>query len=350
MHCPRCNCHLNSGYQKDRPNVLFWFCRRCLGRLVEGSKIQHFLPESIRGRIDEIKREGKKTIQTRCPRCGHYMNQDKVKLVPNAVAIDACSGCSALWFDGGEIEALSQGRLPPTPAKEPPSKDSGEVSWEFTTDGLAYFQDIADVPLLEGRLTPGTATMLLVFAILAVSVYGFHVRSEWIEKFGFYSARAFQNHFSSWVMSAFVHVGWIHLIGNMYFLFLFGNEVEAEIGPAKFLWVFFASVAGGNLAAAIAGGSGTFATVGASGGITGVMAVFALFFPGRRISFSVFRLFDWSEVFRVFIPAWAVFTFYVATDIAGLARAIEGYRESISYISHIGGAIVGVLSYLVLKR
>ena len=139
------------------------------------------------------------------------------------------------------------------------------------------------------------------------------------------------------VTSMFLHGGWMHLAGNMLFLWIFGDNLEDAMGHLGFLAFYLAS---GLCAAALQigmdPGSGV-PMVGASGAIAGVMGGYLLLFPKAKVDvLIIFVIF-----FRVFaIPAWIVLGFWFGVQFFNGASAAA---DGVAYMAHVGGFIGGAV-------
>ncbi|MFH1529335.1 MAG: rhomboid family intramembrane serine protease [Pseudomonadota bacterium] len=158
----------------------------------------------------------------------------------------------------------------------------------------------------------------------------------------------FQDHVAPWFSSMFLHGGWLHVIGNMWFLWIFGDNVEDRLGPGKFL-VFY-------LAGGLAAGMGQVAAdplsqipmVGASGAMSAVLAGYVLLYPRARIVTLVplFILFFFAEIPAfVFIGVWFLVQYF--NGVAALTDVTAG--GGVAWWAHIGGFVAGVPLILALK-
>ena len=143
----------------------------------------------------------------------------------------------------------------------------------------------------------------------------------------------------------FLHGGWMHLAGNMLFLWIFGDNMESELGPVRYL--LFYLICG--LAAAadqIWGDPGSYAPmVGASGAIAGVLGGYLVLFPKARVDV----LFIFVIFFRIFaIPAWVVLGVWFGLQVINNAASAA---DGVAYLAHIGGFLAGlVLATIALLR
>ena len=139
--------------------------------------------------------------------------------------------------------------------------------------------------------------------------------------------------------SMFSHGSWMHLLGNMWFLWIFGNNIEDAMGHLRFLAFFI-------LTGLIAGGAHTLMSpdsnipmVGASGAISGVMGAYFILYPKARIkTLVVFFYF-----FRIMpIPAWVFLGIWIGMQFLGLGAAATGDGGGIAYAAHLGGLFAGL--------
>ncbi len=142
----------------------------------------------------------------------------------------------------------------------------------------------------------------------------------------------------------FLHAGFLHLAGNMLFLWIYGDNMEDEMGHLPFLAFYLASGLGAALAQYAAEPYSNVPMVGASGAIAGVMGGYLLMFPKARIDILFFLVI----FFRIFpIPAWIVLGLWLGMQIVGgFSTPLDG--GGVAYWAHLGGFIVGVLLTLVL--
>jgi membrane associated rhomboid family serine protease len=151
--------------------------------------------------------------------------------------------------------------------------------------------------------------------------------------------------FLSVLYSMFLHGGWLHLLGNMLFLFVFGNNIEDRLGHFGYtLFYLFA----GYLAAygfSLASPDSTQTLIGASGAIAGVLGAYLILYPRARV---------WSLVpFLFFIPlplpAWLVLGLWFVIQWVYSAGYAVSQASSVAYLAHVVGFVVGVLVALPLR-
>jgi membrane associated rhomboid family serine protease len=139
--------------------------------------------------------------------------------------------------------------------------------------------------------------------------------------------------------SMFLHGSWMHLIGNMWFLWVFGNNIEDSMGHARYLVFYLVS---GVIAAAahLASAPGSpIPTVGASGAISGIMGAYLVLYPRVR----VFTLFFFVIFIRVIpISAWMLLLWWFGLQVL-FGSASAGSGGGVAFWAHVGGFVAGVV-------
>jgi membrane associated rhomboid family serine protease len=145
--------------------------------------------------------------------------------------------------------------------------------------------------------------------------------------------------------SIFMHGGWMHLTGNMWFLWIFGNNIEDATGRLRFL-AFYLMV--GVLAAGaqvIATPASALPMVGASGAVSGVMGAYLVLYPRARVD-TLFFFFVFVRV--VPLPAWLMLGYWMLLQVFASTLAPEG-AGGVAYMAHIGGFAAGILLLPVFR-
>jgi len=148
------------------------------------------------------------------------------------------------------------------------------------------------------------------------------------------------------VTSMFMHGSWVHLLGNMLFLWIFGNNVEDSMGRVRFIvFYFFAGFAATALQATVTLSTGPEAGtripfIGASGAISGVLGAYFVLLPRAKVLTLVFFFLPWRLPAWVFLVIW--FAFQLTSSSAALQHPEAG--GGVAFFAHVGGFLFGALS------
>ena len=149
------------------------------------------------------------------------------------------------------------------------------------------------------------------------------------------------------VTSMFLHGGWLHLIGNMWFLWIFGDNVEDMLGSGRYLVFYVLAGLGAGLAHYFIQPTSAIPTVGASGAIAGVLAGYLILFPRARVT-TVVPLGFFIRVME--LPAMVLIGIWFLIQIAsGLLTTVGGSAAGVAWWAHVGGFVVGALLVKVFQ-
>lgn len=145
--------------------------------------------------------------------------------------------------------------------------------------------------------------------------------------------------------SMFLHGGWFHLLSNMWFLRLFGDNVEAAFGSIRYalLYILFGIIAA--FVQYIAAPTSLIPTLGASGAIAGVLGAYLIFFPGARISSVVFLGFYITVInvpAFIYLPYW--FLLQLFSGVGQVSTGTIASTGGVAFLAHTGGFVAGVLA------
>jgi membrane associated rhomboid family serine protease len=142
--------------------------------------------------------------------------------------------------------------------------------------------------------------------------------------------------------SMFLHGGWMHLIGNMWFLWLFGDNVEEALGPFRYLVFYFVVGTLGALAQIFAMPDSRVPMIGASGAIAGALGAYAMLYPQARVQTLILIPFLWPVIA---VRAW----FFLGLWFIGQFMLPTG--SGVAWMAHVGGFIAGAgLARLLARR
>ena len=143
----------------------------------------------------------------------------------------------------------------------------------------------------------------------------------------------------SLVTGMFLHAGWGHLLGNMIYLWVFGDDIEEALGPLRFVAFYLLAGIASALAFVAFNPYSGMPLVGASGAISGVLAAYLMLRPCAQVSVFVFRVVVRVRAYWV-IGGWAVLQLF---SLAGKAD------DGVAYLAHVGGLVAGALLFLALR-
>jgi membrane associated rhomboid family serine protease len=144
---------------------------------------------------------------------------------------------------------------------------------------------------------------------------------------------------STLLTSMFLHGGWMHLGGNMLYLWIFGDNLEKVMGAARFILFYLLCGLAASAAHIAFGGGSSVPAVGASGAISGVLGGYILLFPGNRI-----RVLTRGGVMHV--PALVVLGFWILIQLFNGVGSVATTSETgggVAYLAHIGGFVAGLV-------
>lgn len=160
-----------------------------------------------------------------------------------------------------------------------------------------------------------------------------------------------RQHLWTLLTSMFLHGGWLHLGGNMLFLWIFGDNVEDVMGHVRYLAFYLLTGAGAGLAQVLANPDSTVPTVGASGAISGLLAAYLVCFPHGRILTGVFFGF---LITTIMLPAWVMigywFVLQLISGLVSLGPDTAATGGGVAWWAHIGGFVVGLVLVIPFRR
>lgn len=346
--------------RRPAPGGVTWSCPRCDGRTATfGLLRKAFEAQTLQGIVQRAAAPDA-AAGVRCPSCLKGMAEVTLRTPDGYQELDVCRPCNFVWFDPGEYHALASSVRGPSPgeslrdAAEAPLRDpraieavarmklaqhqeakqaarrTPDAGWKWLPGLLGMpveFDDHepASVPVYTFVLV-GLVSLVSVWVILSGSMEGA------FDRYGFKPSDPWRLGGLTALTAFFLHAGWMHLIGNMYFLWVFGDNSEDVMGPRRYLLLILLATLTGSLLHALMTDTPEIPAVGASGGISGVIAYYALRFPRMRIGVLFFFIW-WLR-----IPSRIALALWVAMQLYG-AFVVEG---NIAYMAHLGGALIGV--------
>jgi membrane associated rhomboid family serine protease len=148
----------------------------------------------------------------------------------------------------------------------------------------------------------------------------------------------------------FLHGGWLHIIGNMWFLWIFGANVEDRMGPVAYLLFYLVCGIGSSIAQTLFSWGSHIPSLGASGAIAGVLGAYIVFFPRSQISALVTLLIIWFRAripAMVFIGLWFVMQF--VSGLGSLGTTGAAASGGVAWWAHVGGFLLGMLIAFIMS-
>lgn len=291
-----------------------------------------------------------------CLCCNHLMKKVFMDLPEGGrVELDLCTGCQMVWFDAGELYEVPVYEPPEDPEKSLPpeareklaaarirhiekcaSANAGEE------EEVAFYKHIiaclgfpveVDAPPLRQMPWVTWGLALICVLLFAVSVYT--GLEQVIRDFGFIPAEAGRMYGVSWISSSLLHAGVMHLVGNIYFLLIFGDNTEDLLGKWYYLLLVLAAELAGNFLFFLGDPACTVPCVGASGFISGVIAFYCIALPGTRLLIRIKLL--WQ--LQLYASGWLLI--WLLGQGLGAIASGGGAGGGVAYMAHLGGATVG---------
>ncbi len=222
------------------------------------------------------------------------------------------------------------------------------------------------IPLqdLTPRRSFPTVTLLLILANTLVFLYQVslppHAADAFIMTYGVVPYKiqmALQDHhytlqeaFLPLFTCMFLHGGWLHIIGNMWFWWIFGANVEDRMGAVAYLLFYLVCGIGSSIAQTLFSWGSHIPSLGASGAIAGVLGAYIVFFPRSQISALVTLLIIWFRAripALVFIGLWFVMQF--VSGIGSLGATGAATSGGVAWWAHVGGFLLGMLIAVIMS-
>jgi len=209
------------------------------------------------------------------------------------------------------------------------------------------------IPLRDTQRSYSTPVVTLLLIAVNAVVFLFELsldpwsRNHLMATYGLVPARL---HLVAFLTSMFLHGGWLHIVGNMWFLWVFGDNIEDTLGHLQYL-VFYLLCGFAAAATQIALSPDSWVpTIGASGAIAGVMGAYLVKFPRARITTVTWFI----VLFSFDLPAWVLLVYWIGLQFLsgfGSIADVGSQRGGVAYFAHIGGFFAGmILVYLLGTR
>jgi membrane associated rhomboid family serine protease len=316
-------------------------CQRCKGIFLEPGEATKALTKNCEPSVwlahKSTMHLGKSKLI--CPVDGEKMDAYIAASEHKAIEIDYCHSCKGLWLDA------SEGKKLPKITRENQLNDEEQAKHEEPGILSYLFQLLTRFPV-EGY-NPVRSYTYALYTIIATIVVCFIVQIAYFSNHGLQEIDLYRAvgiipkqvlaGEQIWTMFShiFFHAGIMHLLGNLYFLYVFGDNIEDTMGSTKFLLIFFASAfLGAALHLALYPNS-NIPMIGASGAISGILGAYLLLFPRVDVYVMIF-------VIRVKLNISFYLGFWIIYQVA-MYFISHPTGGGVAWLAHIGGFVCGLL-------
>jgi membrane associated rhomboid family serine protease len=190
--------------------------------------------------------------------------------------------------------------------------------------------------LLQRHYTP-----VMTLVVIGLNVFCFLVETAQPAVIQSYALIPDRFHLTALVTSMFLHGGWLHLIGNMWFLWVFGSHIENALGSGRFLFMYLLCGVLSAVVQLMTNLGSPVPTLGASGAIAGVMGAFLVLYPRVRVLTLVFIIFF---ITTVDIPAAFMLVYWFLIQLGSGLFSAGRFSDAggVAWFAHVGGFLAGV--------
>jgi len=147
--------------------------------------------------------------------------------------------------------------------------------------------------------------------------------------------------------SMFLHGGFMHIIGNMLYLWIFGNNIEEAMGHSRFFLFYMVSGVLASTAHILSDTASTIPSIGASGAISGILGAYFLLYPRAQV-LTLVPLGFFLQL--MYLPAWLILGFWFVLQVISGSLGQAGLGGGVAWWAHIGGFVAGILLVGLFKR
>ena len=319
--------------------VLADVCPKCKGLWLDRGELARATETSLKDDGGARLLAGARRQPHKCPTCGVPLYEHP--LIEHAhVLVDQCPTCRGTFLEKGEYTKARNILRQVDPKWR--KRHANKTHYVDEDDPrLMAFQWLTGLPVemdVRQSFWSPTVTALIVMNV-AMLAFGLVVGLDGvIDDLGFVPAQMMQRQrLHTWITAMFVHAGVLHLVGNMYFLFMAGDNVEEDFHWYGFLPFYLACGLAAALAHALCTSNPNIPAVGASGAISGVLGAYMVLYPKNRFLIRSFYL--GMRYVEIEVPAYAYLGFWVALQLLYAFLDIG----SVAWMAHAGGFACGAV-------
>jgi membrane associated rhomboid family serine protease len=356
LACPECRVALGEARVFGE---LRYGCPECKGIAVPLASLVRVVDPQVNALVRDALEHSARPSDRVCPKCPRTLARIDLVLSGLVVVVDACRHCELVWFDAGELDqipkrrrydkvAVAQAQRLVVDARRDLQmrhvKQSEAAALIPVASPLAIVIAFLGFPVEVDRPRLRTRAWITWSACLAFAAVFLFERLDLVtsDELGFVPAHWTRLGGLTVVTAFFCHVDWGHLLGNGWFLFTFGDDVEDRLGRRRFAALLLAGTVFGAAAHALGGADATRPLVGASAGISAVLTFYCLQFPWRMLVAPLLRI-------PIRIPALGYLAIWIILQLVGAMRQMEG-RTAVSAFAHFGGVLAGTIAWAFWRK
>jgi membrane associated rhomboid family serine protease len=344
---------------------MIFCCPKCGGRAVGLPVLRNAGSKEAVRQLWILAHEKSGSPGAKCPVCDRPSVEVALPVRSSSppLRLDICAACQFVWFDPREFEqlpsvAVDEERELPQQARELIAMQEVRRAAE-KAERDAYNDPQPDevwqwLPAMLGMPIEENAPAIRCWpwftwglAAVLVAVFALTARNlgEVVAEYGLVPAELWRHDGVTFLTSFLLHGGLFHLIGNVYFLLIFGDNVEDDLGRWRYAVLIAVAALIGDVCHIVGNSHSMVPSIGASGGISGVITYYALRFPHARLGF----LFRYWMYFRwVHLPAYAALLLWLLLQLFLVAEQQMGIGN-VAALAHLGGALAGVVAWLLWR-
>ncbi len=343
-------------------------CPTCSGEMINYAVLKN--DPALKKSAQTLWRQARSSLNNdgvACPECGSKMS--RITSDELGCEIDLCLRCQLVWFDKSEYDSLPREEIKKKPEGIYDGLDekTRDVLLQFELDtvkkrykdfndptptGYKFWLALFGFPIEDDDIVTDSIPYWN-FGIVGLCVLAFVLSltdlRHAIMAFGFVPSMALRYAGGTILTSFFMHAGWWHLISNMYYLVFFGDNVQEELGPTRYIMLLFFGHFIGTLLYMILSPVKDIPSVGASAGISAVLVYYIFLFP--KSSFR-YMFFVWSLIpvrgqhgrmfYTIRIKAFWFLVIWIGIQLINSIHQVNSAEGGVNAIAHLGGALVGL--------